>query len=102
MPLTASFTITATGGYVVEGARVFVRALRHGYFKNTQEATTNEHGIAVIRLQPTNSLPYGAGVRIALFVRARNPAEPILSGISARRLVQLHLGARTPSATTTS
>jgi hypothetical protein len=92
--LQATFDVKAVRGYVVEGARVYVRALRANYFEPVKEATSDSHGVARICLRPTSELPFGSSVRIALFVRAWNPDEPLLAGSSQRRLVELRLGPR--------
>jgi hypothetical protein len=96
-PILVTFRVSTANGYVVEGARVYVRALRANYFDNA-EATTGHWGFARLCLRPTDELPFGPGVRIALFVRAWNPSEPLLAGTSQRRLVQLHLGERRTTA----
>jgi hypothetical protein len=91
-PLGVTFTITDTRGYVVEGASVFVAGSRSAYFRRTKDAMSREDGTARLVLRPTSRLPFGKGVRIALLVRAWNPAERRLGGVSTRRFVELILG----------
>jgi hypothetical protein len=91
-PLMVTFTVRDRSGYLVVGAGVFIRAMRSNYFPGPKTARTDAHGDAKIVLHPTAQLPFENGVRVALFVRAWNPNESILGGVSNRRLIQLGLG----------
>jgi hypothetical protein len=93
-PLTVTFTISDARGYRVEGARVFLAGSRSIYFRSTARATSVEDGTVKLVLHPTDRLPFGKGVRVALLVRAWNGSEPLLAGVSTRRFVELHLGER--------
>ena len=87
--LTGRFRVTnALNGYRVRGALVYGTALPYGQFRNAPEATTGTDGFAVIRFVPTRNLRTGRGTRVQFFLRARKPGDPLLSGVSIRRLVQ--------------
>jgi hypothetical protein len=87
--LTGRFRVSNTAnGYRVRGALVYGIALPYGQFRPAAEATTGTDGYASIRFVPTPNLHTGRNRTIQFFLRARKPGDPLLSGVSIRRLVQ--------------
>ncbi len=86
-PFTARFRVTDSRGRPVQGALVYAVGLPYGWVRNAPEAASDADGWATIALSPTRLLPRRAAV--VLFVRARKPGEPLLGGVSTRRLVQV-------------
>ncbi|HEX7082542.1 MAG TPA: hypothetical protein VF186_00335 [Gaiellaceae bacterium] len=87
-PFTALFRVTDQHGRPVQGALVYVVTLPYGIVAKAPEATTGGNGYASFVLRPTSKLQLKRGA-IVMFVRARKPGDPLLSGISTRRLVQV-------------
>jgi hypothetical protein len=90
-PITARFRVTDTRGYVIRDALVYALGLPYGWIQNAPETPTGTDGYAVIHLTPTANLPLQNGKALVIFVRARNPNDTLLAGVSNRRLVQLRL-----------
>jgi hypothetical protein len=86
-PFTASFTVTDSKGRKVAGALVYVIGLPYGWLASAREVPTDANGVATIPLTATRAVPRRGS--IVMFVRARKPGEPLLGGVSSRRLVQL-------------
>ena len=84
---TARFTVTDSRGRRVSGALVYVIGLPYGWVSQGREAPTDANGTATIVMSATAKVPRRGA--IVFFVRARKPGEPLLGGISTRRLVQL-------------
>lgn len=87
-PFEASFRVTDTNGDAVRGALVYAVALPYGLIAQAPETQTDASGFAVIRLLPTAKLPLRRG-SVQFFVRARKAGDPLLAGVSTRRLVQV-------------
>lgn len=85
--ITARFRIFDTRGYVVRDSLVFVIPLPYGWTTQPAEAVAGQDGWATVTMRATNSLPRKAA--IVMFVRARKAGDPVLTGISSRRLVQM-------------
>lgn len=93
-PVTVRITIADDRGFLVRGAAVFVRGIPARRIEGPlPEALTGRDGVAVFELEPTEFLPLRPGARLVVFVRARKEGDPLLGGVSARRLVSLRLGA---------
>jgi hypothetical protein len=87
--LTGTFRVTnQANGYRVRGALVYGIALPYGQFRPAAEVTTGTDGYARIRFIPTPRLNVGRNRTVQFFLRARKPGDPLLSGVSIRRLVQ--------------
>lgn len=82
-----------TRGFVVRDALVYVFGLPEGNFLPAEEKRTNPEGLVQIVLRPTSKVVLKDGAHVVLFVRARDPADGLLAGVSARRLVRLRLAA---------
>jgi hypothetical protein len=85
-PITIRVRVFDTRGFVVRGALVFVRA--------TPRVTTGDTGVTAtdgwvsLQLQPLGTFPLKRGA-VQFFLRAYRTGDPILAGISSRRLVQV-------------
>jgi hypothetical protein len=84
---TGRFHVSDTRGFSISGALVYAIGLPYGWVRTAPEVTTDSTGWATITFRPTASLPLRPGA-IVFFVRARKPGDSLLSGVSARRLVQ--------------
>jgi Ig domain of plant-specific actin-binding protein len=82
----ARFRVSDSHQHPVSGALVFVVGVPFGDFQNPPEATTGSDGYVTLALHPTRRY---RGNGIVFFVRARKPGEPLLAGVSTRRLVFL-------------
>jgi hypothetical protein len=85
--ITARFRIYDTRGYVVRDALVFVIPLPYGWTTQPGETTTGTDGWAQVQMRATSQLPRNSA--IVMFVRARKAGENVLTGVAARRLVQM-------------
>ncbi len=83
--------ISDTRGYSVRNVIVFVQALPFGRASTPAEVRTGSDGIATVTLQPTHKLPLQRGAALTMFVRARVAGDRLISGVSARRLVNLRV-----------
>jgi len=86
-PFVARFRIADTKGRAVQGALVYAIGLPYGWVRSAPETASDANGWATITFSPTRLLPRRAS--IVFFVRARKPGEPLLGGVSTRRLVQV-------------
>lgn len=86
--LTMRVHISACSGRSVEGALVQTTAIPFNQFSIPAEQATGSDGWATLILHRESAFPASPRQQIlAVFVRARKPGDPILSGIAARRLV---------------
>jgi hypothetical protein len=85
--ITARFRIFDTRGYVVRDSLVFVTPLPYGWVTQPAETTAGTDGWAQVQMHATSQLPRKAA--IVMFVRARKAGDPVLTGVSSRRLVQM-------------
>jgi len=88
---TSRYRITDTRGYVIRDALVYTVALPYNYAHPAAETPTGTDGYAVINITPTTTLPLSKGTTIVFFVRARKANDPLLAGVSNRRLVQIRV-----------
>jgi hypothetical protein len=93
-PFQARFRVVDTKGYVVRDALVYMIGIPYGRILNVPEQPTAQDGWATMNVQPTLKLPLVRGGALVVFVRARKPGDNVLAGVSARRLVQVKVGAR--------
>jgi hypothetical protein len=88
---TAKIHVSDTRGYSVRNVLVFVQGLPFGRASTPAEVKTGSDGTATLTLQPTHKLPLQRGASLVMFVRARVAGDKLISGVSARRLVNLRI-----------
>src|SRR5581483_11405924 len=89
-PFEGRFRVFDTQGHPVSGALVQVTPLPYSWARNRSgEVRTDASGWAVVDLAPTRNVPLGKHAAIVMFVRARVEGQPLLTGSSTRRLVQV-------------
>jgi hypothetical protein len=89
--LTARFHVSACGGSV-EGASVYVTAVPYAQFSIPNEQTTGSDGWATLQFSALSGYPVSSNQQLlVMFVRARKSGEPLLGGISTRRLVSFRV-----------
>jgi hypothetical protein len=71
----------------VRGAIVYAIALPYGHFEPDEDATRLD-GRAYLFLWPSTERARRRPTRIVVFARAQRPGDPLLAGVSGRRLVQ--------------
>ena len=86
---TARFHISDSRNHSVMGALVFVVAIPFGSTTTPPETPTGSDGWVTFRMTPTRMVKFGHRGSIVMFVRSRKPGEPLLAGVSTRRLVNL-------------
>jgi hypothetical protein len=79
--------VADTRGFVVRGALVFVRSTPL-LTTTPPEQVTNANGYVTFKVFTKRGFPHTRG-NVQFFVRARKAGEPLLAGVSSRRLVQV-------------
>jgi hypothetical protein len=89
--ITARFHVSACGGSV-QGALVYVTAVPYGQLAPANEQTTGSDGWATVQFAAMSGYPVSQKQQLmVMFVRARKAGDPLLAGISSRRLVSFHV-----------
>jgi len=84
------FGVTDTCGQPVSGATVYATAVPYNQVTTPAEATTDGTGSVTLSFNRLAGFPAARQQELmVLFVRARKAGEPLLGGISTRRLVSL-------------
>ena len=91
-PLIARFRVAATGTGCVSGALVYAVGVPFDRLSPGKEVQTDANGFATIRFTVLPTFQLRPGNLVVIFVRARKPGDPVLTGISSRRLVSVRVG----------
>jgi hypothetical protein len=87
---TLRVIVKDTCGQRVAGAIVYATAVPYNQFDVPDEKATDSSGTAVLTFHRESGYPASRRQQLlAMFLRARKPGEPVLSGISSRRLIAL-------------
>jgi hypothetical protein len=93
--LTARFRVSACGGRPVQGMLVYVTGVPYNQFSVPQEQTTGADGYAQLTMNRLRGFPASPRQQLlVMFVRARKAGEPLLGGISTRRLISFRVNLR--------
>jgi hypothetical protein len=90
-PFVARFHVTDTQGHPVSGADVRLIAIPYGRVAPPGTVSTDATGWATFTLRPSARFPLRKGFLITIFARATKPGDPLLAGVSARRLVSVRI-----------
>jgi hypothetical protein len=86
--ILARFHVSDTCGQSVGGALVYVTATPFNQFTIPAEQPTDANGNVTLQMNRLRGYPAARHQQLlVLFVRARKPGDPLLGGISTRRLV---------------
>jgi Ig domain of plant-specific actin-binding protein len=86
--IVARFHVSDSCGQSVGGALVYVTAVPFNQFTIPAEQPTDANGNVTLQMNRLSGYPAARHQQLlVLFVRARKPGDPLLGGISTRRLV---------------
>jgi hypothetical protein len=86
--VTVRFHVSACGGRSVQGMLVYVTAVPYSQFTVPREVATGADGWAQLTMNRDRFFPASTRQQLlVMFARARKNGDPILGGISTRRLV---------------
>lgn len=89
--ITARFHVTACGA-AVQGALLYVTAVPYNQFSIPNEQSTGSDGWATLEFRQIGGFPTSQKQQLlVMFARARKAGEPLLAGVSTRRLVSFRV-----------
>jgi hypothetical protein len=103
--IVVRFHVTACGGREVGGAIVYSTAVPFNQFAIPPEQQTGADGWVTMRMDRLAGFPAADNqTLLVMFIRARKGGEPVLAGVSTRRLISFRLSGapRTVAQTTPS
>ena len=90
--LIVRFHVSACGGRDVAGALVYVTAVPYNQFNIPPEQQTGGDGWVTMRMERGRKFPAASNqTLVVMFVRARKGGEPVVAGISTRRLISFRI-----------
>lgn len=90
-PIAVTIVVKDTRGNLVRGALVFIRSTP--LLTSTPVAqATGANGVVTYAIKPKASFPLRNGYNVQFFVKAYRSGDPVLSGVSGSRLVQVPTG----------
>jgi len=90
--LVVRFHVSACGGRDVAGALVYVTAVPYNQFNIPPEQQTGGDGWVTLRMDRGRKFPAASNqTLVVMFVRARKGGEPVVAGISTRRLISFRI-----------
>ena len=87
-PLVLRVRVLDTRGYVVRDALVFARSTPLLTSAPGEQRTARD-GWVSLRMTPNANFPLGGDLNVQFLVRVRKATDPLLAGVSNRRLVQV-------------
>jgi hypothetical protein len=89
---TVRVHVSDTCGDTVQGAEIFATGVPYNMISIPSRQQTDDQGWVSMQFRTLRGFPATHQQRLlVLFVRASKPGEPILAGVSTRRLVSLHV-----------
>ncbi len=90
--IVVRFHVGACNGRPVAGALVYVTATPYNQFVIPPEQPTGQDGWATLNMARGKKFPAASNqTLLIMFVRARKASDPLLGGISTRRLISFRL-----------
>ena len=89
---TVRFHVADTCGQAVQGAQVYVTAVPFGQVTIPAQQQTDANGDVTVQFHKLAGFPAARNQRLlVMFVRASRAGDPVLAGISTRRLISLRV-----------
>jgi hypothetical protein len=89
---TVRFHVSSTCGQPVQGAQVYATAVPFGQVSIPGQQQTDANGDVTLQFHRLAGFPAARNQRLlVMFVRASKPGDPVLAGISTRRLISLRV-----------
>ena len=89
---SVKFHVSDTCGSPVKGAQVYAATVPFNQFSIPSQSQTDDSGSVTMQFSMLRGFPAARQQRLlVMFVRASKPGEPILAGISTRRLISFRV-----------
>jgi hypothetical protein len=89
---TVKFHVSDTCGNPVKGAQVYAAGVPYSMISIPAQQTTDDNGFVSMQFRTLAGFPATPRQQLmVMFVRASRPGDPVLAGISTRRLVSLRV-----------